>query len=73
MVRSTFSLLFITFIKTCSWKSLMKNQVKGHIYLDKLVTGSIYVIEYRFPRKSPKSGFLEMAAPEGATGLNKNF
>ena len=48
----------ITFIKTCSWKSLTKSKVKGHIYLDKFVMGSIYVIKYRFSRKSRKSGFL---------------
>ena len=41
MVRSTISLFFITCIKTYSWKSLTKNQDKGHIYLDKLITGSI--------------------------------
>ena len=35
-----------------------KNKVKGHIYQDKLVTGSIYVIKYGFSRKSQKSGFL---------------
>ena len=37
----------ITFMKTFSWKSLKENQVKGNIYLDKLVTGSIYVITYK--------------------------
>ena len=38
-------LVFDTFIKTFSWKSLTENQVKGHIYLDKFVTGSIYVMK----------------------------
>ena len=32
MVLRTISLLFDTFIKTFSWKSLTKNKVKGHIY-----------------------------------------
>ena len=54
MVLRTISLLFDTFIKTFSWKSLTKNKVKGHIYQDKLVMGSIYVIRYRFSRKSRK-------------------
>ena len=58
MVRSTISCYFITFIKTFSWKSLTKNKVKGHIYQDIPLTGSIYVIKYRFSRKSRKSGFL---------------
>ena len=58
MVRSTISSLCMTFIKTISWKSLTENTVKGHIYLDKLVTGSIYVIKYIFSRKSRKFGFL---------------
>ena len=34
-----------------------KNTIKGHIYLDNLVTGSVYVIKYRFSRKSLKLGF----------------
>ena len=46
IVLRTISLLFDTFIKTCSWKSLTKHKVKGHIDLDKLVTGSTYVIDY---------------------------
>ena len=50
MVRSTISAFVITFIKTFAWKSLTENQVRGHIYLDKLITGSIYVIKYRFSR-----------------------
>ena len=32
MVLRTISHLSDTFIKTFSWKSLTKNQVKGHIY-----------------------------------------
>ena len=54
MVRSTISSLFITFIKTFSWKSLTENQVKGHIYLGKLVTGPIYVIKYIFFKEIPQ-------------------
>ena len=58
MVLRTISLFVDAFIKTFPWKSLTKNKVKGHIYLDKFVMGSIYVMKYRFPRKSRKSGFL---------------
>ena len=46
MVLRTIILFVDTFIKMCSWKSLTKNKVKGHIYLDKLATGPIYVIKY---------------------------
>ena len=48
MVVHTISVFFDIFIKTFSWKSLTTNQVKGHIYLDQFVTGSIYVITYIF-------------------------
>ena len=58
MVLRDVSLIFCTFTNTFSWKSLTKNKNKGHIYLDKLVTGSIYVINYRFSSKAWKSGFL---------------
>ena len=57
MVPSTISSFCITCMKTCSWKSLTKSKVKGHIYSDKFVTGSIYVIKYWFSRQSQKSGF----------------
>ena len=40
MVRSTISLCY----KDTFLKSLTENKVKGHIYLDKSVAGSIYVI-----------------------------
>ena len=51
-MRSTILSFVINFMKTCSWKSLTKNRVKGHIYLDKSVTGSIYVI--MIPGEDPK-------------------
>ena len=46
--------IFDTFTKTLSGKSLTKNEGKDHIYLDKFGMGSIYVIKYRFYEKSWK-------------------
>ena len=41
-------------ISTCSSKSKTKHIVQYHIYLDKFVPGSIYVIKYWFYMTSPK-------------------
>ena len=38
--------IFRTCLKTFSWKSKMKNVVKYCVYLDILLTGSIYVTKY---------------------------
>ena len=70
MVLHTMSLCFDTFMKVFSWKSLTKHKVKGHIYLDKLVTGSIYVRKYRIYRESPKiSIFCQIAVRHPVSGL----
>ena len=54
MVLRTISLLLDTFIKTFSWKSMTKNEVKGHINLDRLVTGSTYVIKSSIFKEIPE-------------------
>ena len=51
-------MIFDTFTKTLSGKSLTRNEGKDHIYLDKFGMGSIYVIKSRFYEESRIFVFL---------------
>ena len=62
--------MFWAFLKTCSWKSKVKNAVKYDDYLDILLVGSIYVTQYAFFKENTKSpSSCKPRHPGSGTGM----